>query len=277
MSETANQICDTEVSAGGLPCGAAPLHVALLLAPEESAPPKSGTERRYSPMALCDAVLELQASGVKKVTLSAFGELSYWACREGPSEARRFGEFLAYATPCLVAAGIRVSALGTVDELPSALRRRLEFLTEATRAGSGMELTLLVSYAGLTDVVETARHLAALVHAGRLIPDDIDEELFRARMQAGQVSDFDLCICHEGAHPADGLFPFQAARAESFEISPEPGELAAELGRVLGESAERSVESGERDRASRVPVASDSRIRATNVCGTRVLASGGGA
>jgi hypothetical protein len=203
---------------------------------------------------------------VKEVTLSAFGDLSSWTCRAGSSEARRFGEFLAYATPCLVAASVRVSALGDVDELPTSLRQDLDYLVDRTRRGSAMELTLLVSYAGRADVVETARHLAALVHAGLLIPDEIDEGVFRARMQAAKVSDFDLCIRAEGAIPAHELFPFQGAHAESVEISPDAGQLRAELDRVLGNSAERAG-------TCEAPTASGARLRATNVCGGRVSAT----
>lgn len=270
MSKTASgEAHDTEVSAGNTPCSAAPLHVALLLAPE-GATPGSSAERRYSPAALCDAVLELQASGVKELTLSAFGELSCWACRESPSEARRFSDFLAYATPCLVAAGVRVTALGNIEELPSSLRHSLDYLADATREARGMDLRLLVSYAARADVIETARHLGALVRAGLLLPEDIDEQVFRERMQAAKVSNFDLCICSEGAIPAHELFPFQGAGAESVEISPHAEQLRAELDRVLGESAGR-------ESASEAPTASGSRLRPTNFCGARLSANGRGA
>jgi hypothetical protein len=119
-------------------------------------------------------------------------------------------------------------------------------------------------------VIETARHLAALVRAGLLIPEDIDEQLFRARMQAAKVSDFDLCISREGAVLAHELFPFQGARAESLEISPEPEQLGAELGRVLDECAARG-------RLSEAPTASGSRLRPTQFRGARLSANGRGA
>jgi undecaprenyl diphosphate synthase len=227
---------ETEVSVSGAPCSAAPEHVALILVPEEPASRASSIEPRHGPRALCDAVLELQALGVKRLTLSAFGELSSWACRAAPTEARRFADFLAYATPCLVTAGIRVSALGDVDELPISLREGLERLLCATRNGRGMSLTLLVSYAGRSDIVETARHLAALVHAGLLIPDDIDEELFRARMRAAELSNFDVCIRSHEATPTHEAFPFQVISAETFDISPDANQLAAEISRVFAVS-----------------------------------------
>jgi undecaprenyl diphosphate synthase len=271
MSKTAaGEAHDTEVSAGNTPCAAAPLHVALLLAPEAATSPGSSGERRYSAAALCDAVLELQASGVSELTLSAFGELSCWACRESPSEARRFSDFLAYATPCLLAAGIRVTALGNIEELPSSLRHALDYLVDATRAACGMDLRLLVSYAARADVIETARHLGALVRAGLLLPEDIDEQVFRARMQAAQVANFDLCISSEGAIPAHELFPFQGAGAESVEISPDAEQLRAELDRVLGEGAGR-------ESASEAPTASGSRLRSTNFHGARLSANRRGA
>ncbi|MDQ2642987.1 MAG: undecaprenyl diphosphate synthase family protein [Myxococcota bacterium] len=270
MSNTASgEAHDTEVSAGNAPCSAAPLHVALLLAPEGATPPGSSAERRYSPAALCDAVLELQASGVKELTLSAFGELSCWACREFPSEARRFSDFLAYATPCLVASGVRVTALGNIEELPSSLRHSLDYLADATREARGMALRVLVSYAARADVIETARHLGALVRAGLLLPEDIDEQVFRERMQAARVSNFDLCICSEGAIPAHELFPFQGAGAESVEISADAEQLSAELDRVLCESAGRD--------GSEAPTASGSRLRPTNFRGARLSANGRGA
>lgn len=262
MSQTGEAYAhDTEVSASDPPCPAAPAHVALILVPEDPAPRSSRGERRHDPRALCDAVLELQATGVKKLTLSAFGELSAWACRAEPSEAQRFADFLAYATPCLVAAGIRVSALGNVDELPTSLRDGLEQLLRATRHGRGMSLTLLVSYAGRSDIVETARHLATLVHAGLLIPEDIDEDLFRSRMQASELPDFDLCIRTHQAAPAHEAFPFHVATAETFDISPDADELGAELSSVFAGSSTANTPSTQGECASQAPAASDSRLR----------------
>jgi undecaprenyl pyrophosphate synthase len=259
MSQTGEAYAhDTEVSASDPSCSAVPAHVALILVPEEPAPRTSTSEPRHDPRALCDAVLELQARGVKQLTLSAFGELSSWACRVAPSEARRFADFLAYATPCLVAAGIRVSALGDVDELPISLREGLERLLRATRHGRGMSLTLLVSYAGRADIVETARHLAALVHAGLLIPEDIDEELFRSRMRAAELPAFDLCIRSHQATPAHEAFPFHVTSAETFDISPDASQLGEELSSVF---ASPSTPTTHQECASQAPAASDSRLR----------------
>jgi undecaprenyl pyrophosphate synthase len=284
MSQTGEAYAhDTEVSASDPPCSAVPAHVALILVPEEPAPRTSTSEPRHDPRALCDAVLELQARGVKQLTLSAFGELSSWACRAAPSEARRFADFIAYATPCLVAAGIRVSALGDVDELPISLREGLERLLRATRHGRGMSLTLLVSYAGRADIVETARHLAALVHAGLLIPEDIDEELFRSRMRAAELPAFDLCIRSHQATPAHEAFPFHVTSAETFDISPDASQLGEELSSVFASPStpspstpspstpSPSTPTTHRECASQPPAASDSRLRKS--CGRGVCIS----
>lgn len=265
MSQTSEACAhDTEVSVIDRPYAAALANVALILVPEEPAPRTSSGESRHDPRGLCDAVLELQARGVKKLTLSAFGELSSWACRAAPSEARRFADFLAYATPCLVAAGIRVSALGDVDELPISLREGLERLLRETRHGRGMGLTLLVSYAGRSDIVETARHLATLVHAGLLMPEEIDEELFRSRMRASELPDFDLCIRSHQAAPAHEAFPFHVTTAETFDISSDANQLGAELSSVFSSPSSPSTPSTpttQRECASQAPAASHSRLR----------------
>ncbi|HET9933749.1 MAG TPA: undecaprenyl diphosphate synthase family protein [Polyangiaceae bacterium] len=224
---------DSEVHVSRASCPPAPHHVALFLVPDERSPPTAHRERAPSAALLCDAVLELQALGVEHLTLQAFGDLSAWVCRAAPSEARRFSDFVAYATPCLVAAGIRVAALGALEELAPSLRRGLERLIHVTRRGRGMSLTLLISYRGRTDIVETARHLATHVRAGLLIPEDIDEELFRTRMQAAEVPNFDVCIRLHDAPPPRDLFPFQSSNAETLDVACDIADIGAELARAL--------------------------------------------
>jgi len=230
-SETHDRDTDVDLRRTSFP--AAPSHVALVLVSDELASTAPRGEREPSPALLCDAVLELQALGVEHLTLQAFGDLSAWACRATPDEARRFHDFLAYATPCLVAAGIRVTALGQLDELALSLRKGLKRLIHVTRRGRGMSLTLLVSYRGRSDIVETARHLATHVQAGLLIPEDIDEELFRTRMQAAGVQNFDVCIRLQHAPRARDLFPFHATDAETLDLSCDIADLGAELSRML--------------------------------------------
>jgi len=75
--------------------------------------------------------------------------------------------------------GIRLEAMGRLEQLPeetaAALRRGMERLS----GNEGMQLTLALSYGGRAELADAARSLAREAAAGRLDPETVDEDAQR--------------------------------------------------------------------------------------------------
>jgi undecaprenyl diphosphate synthase len=104
-----------------------------------------------------------------------------------------FRRYLRQEVDELVRNGIRLSAVGRRDRLPTAARTELESVEAATREGERLHLRLALDYGGRHEIVEAARALARSCARGELHPDAIDETRFTTTL-APEVPDPDLII-----------------------------------------------------------------------------------
>ena len=82
---------------------------------------------------------------------------------------------------------------------------------------SGVEwLSLFISYGGRAELVRAARILAEEVQAGRLAPEAITEDEFRARLFTAACPDPDLLIRTSGEQRLSNFLLWQVAYAELF-------------------------------------------------------------
>jgi undecaprenyl diphosphate synthase len=111
---------------------------------------------------------------------------------------------------------VRLQAIGDVARLPDVVRRELERAIEATRNNRRLTVGFCLSYGGREDIVQAARQLAQEVKAGRLRPDDIDAELFAARLGTRGFPDPDLLIRTSGEMRISNFFLWQMAYTEIY-------------------------------------------------------------
>jgi undecaprenyl diphosphate synthase len=90
--------------------------------------------------------------------------------------------------------GIRLHAIGRLDELPSGVRRALDALIERTQSNDQMRLTFALSYGGRSELVDATRRIARAAEAGHLDPDGIDEKTLESHLYAPDLPDPDLLI-----------------------------------------------------------------------------------
>src|SRR5690606_10839599 len=88
--------------------------------------------------------------------------------------------------------GIRLNAVGELDQLPRPVRAVLDALIADSAHNNKMTLTLALSYGGQEEIARAARELAREVLAGRLSPDDIDVDALRGRIPSLEVGEPDL-------------------------------------------------------------------------------------
>jgi undecaprenyl diphosphate synthase len=85
-----------------------------------------------------------------------------------------------------------------------------------TESGTKLGLNLFISYGGRAELVRAARMLAEEVQAGRLSPEAITEEEFRARLFTAACPDPDVLIRTSGEQRLSNFLLWQVAYAELY-------------------------------------------------------------
>jgi undecaprenyl diphosphate synthase len=110
--------------------------------------------------------------------------------------------------------GIRVHAIGRLDELPPPARVAVYEIMERTAKNERMVLNLALNYGGRTELVDAARRLAADVLAGTLRVEDIDESHMAGALYTAGLPDPDLVIRPSGEMRISNFLLWQVAYAE---------------------------------------------------------------
>lgn len=111
---------------------------------------------------------------------------------------------------------VRLCALGNLNRLPEVTRRELEWGIERTKANTGLQLNLAVSYGGREEILDAARGLAEKAKRGEINPADIDEQAFRSQMYLPDVPDPELLIRTGGDQRISNYLLWQIAYTELY-------------------------------------------------------------
>jgi undecaprenyl diphosphate synthase len=224
---------------------APPRHVAIIMdgnrrwARGHNVPPLEGHRRGID--ALERAVDAALAAGIEMLTVYAFSEEN-WG-RPGVEVRDLFGlaeRFARDKAAALAARGVRVRTIGRRDRLPAAVLDAFRILEEDTAGGTALVLSIALDYAARTELREVCRSLAQDVAAGRLAPDDIDEETIAGRLWTAGLPDPDLVLRTGGELRLSNFLLYQSAYAELWATpEPWPDFDAATLQRALGAFAAR--------------------------------------
>lgn len=90
--------------------------------------------------------------------------------------------------------GVRFRVLGDITPLPASLQEALLTEVEGTRENSQLTLNLAVNYGGRAEITNAMRILAEDVRAGRITPEQIDEQAIADRLYTAHLPDPDLLI-----------------------------------------------------------------------------------
>jgi undecaprenyl diphosphate synthase len=121
-----------------------------------------------------------------------------------------FSETIDRELPDLAAQGVRTRFVGRRDRAPLALQEKMAQLEEATADKDRLQLWIAFDYGGRAELVEAARRI---VESG-VDPDDVDENLFAAKLYAPEMPDPDLLIRTSGELRISNFLLWQLAYAE---------------------------------------------------------------
>jgi undecaprenyl diphosphate synthase len=204
--------------------GGVPRHVAIIMDGNGRWARKRAMPRPFghrSGMQAVRAVIESAIeAGIEWLSLFAFSQENW---QRPPSEIDALmsllEEYVAREADSLRENGVRVQVFGERARLvPSALRA-IERVERETAENTRLSLNLFISYSARAELVRAARLLAEEVAAGRISPDQVDEQAFSGRLYTHHCPDPDLLIRTSGEQRISNFLLWQVAYAELF-ISP---------------------------------------------------------
>lgn len=155
--------------------------------------------------------------GVKELTLYAFSVENWKRPRKEVEYLMGLlRRFAVDERPEIMENAIRFTTVGRVDELPQETLVELRATERLSAGNEGMVLRLALNYGGRSEIADAARRLAQDVAAGRLRPEDVDEEEVRARLYDPSMRDVDLVIRTAGERRVSNFLLWQISYAEIF-------------------------------------------------------------
>jgi undecaprenyl diphosphate synthase len=109
---------------------------------------------------------------------------------------------------------IRFRVVGRMNELDASVQKELAKGLAATSSCRGMTFNIALNYGGRTEIVDACRSLAHDVGAGRLTPEQIDEETLGSRLGTAGLPDPDLLIRTSGEMRVSNFLLWQIAYSE---------------------------------------------------------------
>ena len=110
--------------------------------------------------------------------------------------------------------GIRFSAIGRLESLPSTVQERLHKAMAATADNKQLTLTLALNYGSRHEIVDALKAIADQVALGKLDPQEINEELISASLYTAGMPDPDLLIRTSGEYRISNFLLWQLSYAE---------------------------------------------------------------
>ncbi len=200
---------------------AKPRHVAIIMdgngrwARQHGLPRLKGHEQGAE--SVRTAIRACRNAGVEFLTLYAFSVENWKRSREEVGGLMRLlRHFLRDQERELHENQVRLRTIGRLEDLSPALRADLARVETATRAYTGGQLLLALSYGGRTEIAAAARAIAHEVRDGRLEPGQVDEACMAAHLYAPDVPDPDLMIRTSGELRVSNFLLWQLSYAELY-------------------------------------------------------------
>jgi undecaprenyl diphosphate synthase len=122
--------------------------------------------------------------------------------------------FVASDLQRLIRNNVRVRIIGTRDSLDPSLVRLIEDVEAKTRDNTGLTLVVAFNYGSKAEIVAAARKLAEDVAAGRLRPEEIDENRLANALFTAGIPDPDVIIRTSGEQRLSNFLLWQSAYSE---------------------------------------------------------------
>lgn len=196
-----------------------PEHVAIIMDGNGRWARKKGLPRirghREGVNSVKEIVTVAAECGIRYLTLYSFS-MENWKRPKTEIQAlmRILKHYLREELPRMMRENIRFKTIGRLQDLSKSVRKVLEDTCESTSLNSGLTLILALNYGGRTEIVDGVRWAVEDAVAGRLRPDELDEERFSGYLYTREIPDPDLIIRTSGEMRLSNFLLWQASYSE---------------------------------------------------------------
>jgi len=110
--------------------------------------------------------------------------------------------------------GVRLRAIGRLDDLPPPCRKKLDEVIAATAHNSRLHVILALSYSGRVEILDAVRSIVGDASAGVLDASAITPELISSRLYTAGIPDPDLLIRTSGEMRISNFLLWQLSYTE---------------------------------------------------------------
>ena len=196
-----------------------PTHVAIIMDGNGRWAQARGRPRLFGHHAGARRVREVVEAcpdlGIKFLTIFAFSTENWKRTQvEVSGLMSLFRRYIMREAKSLQARGVRVRFIGDRVRLDEKLTNLMDQLEELTRENEGVQLTIAINYGGRDEVARATRRLAEDVAAGKVRPEDVDEETLPRYLDTYVLPDPDLVIRTSGEARISNFLLWQSAYSE---------------------------------------------------------------
>lgn len=155
--------------------------------------------------------------GVPYLTLFAFSSENWGRAPEEVSDLQSLlSRYLDENLEELHANKISLRILGSLERFPQELVDALEAAEQLTKDNTALTLSLALSYGSRDEIAHACAKAMADAKAGKIAPEDMNEDLFASYLQTKGIPDPDIIVRTSGEQRLSNFLMWQAAYAEIF-------------------------------------------------------------
>ena len=153
--------------------------------------------------------------GIKYLTVYAFSTEN-WSRPEDEVNTLMdlFIEFIHRFDAKMAEEGIRLRFAGDIGSLPERLQQTIASAEVESRHRDKLQLIIAINYGGRRELAQACRRIAEDACAGRIQPDQINEELVQSALYVSDIPDPDLVIRPSGEQRLSNFLIWQSAYSE---------------------------------------------------------------
>lgn len=196
-----------------------PRHVAIIMDGNGRWAQRRGLPRieghRRGVKSVREAVEACADWGLEQLTLYCLSSENW---KRPESELRRLmnllEQFLIEERSEIMRQGLRFATIGRREGLSDGVLTEIDKTVQISSDNTGMRLCLALNYGARSEIADAAAAIARQVQAGKLSPEDVDEDLIEANLYTAGMPDPDLLIRTAGEMRISNYLLWQISYSE---------------------------------------------------------------
>lgn len=198
-----------------------PEHVAIILDGNGRWAKKRGLPRSLGHKEGCvtveKTVEDAARFGIKYLTVYGFSTENWKRSKEEVGALMQlFRYYMVRLLKVAKANNVRVKMIGDRERFDQDIIEGIEKLVEQTKDNTGLTFVIAVNYGGRDEIIRAAKKILQDGQEGRLLPEDMTEQIFTSYLDTADIPDPDLLIRTSGELRLSNYLLWQLAYTELY-------------------------------------------------------------